>query len=115
MRLHFEVVSKFNKRIRITEAHWEFLIAWKHPSSDQGRRETIARVKEIKVIYDKEGNTLNVWFDDPKQEHTCEETGDEVILVKDKRGKVIGFEKLNFLPKGAGMSRKPIPVKAMVA
>ena len=70
---------------------------------------------EIKVIYDKEGNTLNVWFGDPKNEHISEETGDEVIIVKDKRGKVIGFEKLNFLPKGAGFSRKAIPVKTVVA
>jgi hypothetical protein len=26
----------------------------------------------------------------------CEETGDEVVLMKDKWGHVIGFEKLNF-------------------
>ena len=26
----------------------------------------------------------------------CEETGDEVILMKNKQGKVIGFEKLNY-------------------
>ena len=26
----------------------------------------------------------------------CEETGDEVILMKDISGRVIGFEKLNF-------------------
>lgn len=26
----------------------------------------------------------------------CEETGQEVILMKDKVGRVIGFEKLNF-------------------
>jgi len=29
-------------------------------------------------------------------EYISEETGDEVILMKDKLGKVIGFEKLNF-------------------
>jgi len=26
----------------------------------------------------------------------AEETGDEVVLMKDKTGRVIGFEKLNF-------------------
>jgi hypothetical protein len=26
----------------------------------------------------------------------CEETGEEVILMKDRTGRVIGFEKLNF-------------------
>jgi len=39
---------------------------------------------------------LTVWFDDPKKEHTSEETGEEVILMKDKEGRVTGFEKLNF-------------------
>ena len=51
---------------------------------------------QVKVYYDKIGNTLTVWFDDPQDEHICEETGEEVILIKDKVGRVIGFEKLNF-------------------
>jgi uncharacterized protein YuzE len=51
---------------------------------------------EVKVFYDKIGNTLTVWFADPNQEHVSEETGDEVVLMKDSAGKVIGFEKLNF-------------------
>jgi uncharacterized protein YuzE len=51
---------------------------------------------EVKVFYDKAGNTLTVWFADPNQEHVSEETGDEVVLMKDSAGKVIGFEKLNF-------------------
>jgi hypothetical protein len=29
-------------------------------------------------------------------EHVCEETGEEVVLMKDAAGRVIGFEKLNF-------------------
>jgi uncharacterized protein YuzE len=33
---------------------------------------------------------------DPNLEHVCEEIGDEVVLMKDRSGKVIGFEKLNF-------------------
>jgi len=50
----------------------------------------------VKVYYDRQGNTLTVWFDDPQHEHVCEETGDEVVLMKDRSGRVIGFEKLNF-------------------
>ena len=30
------------------------------------------------------------------QEYVCEETGDEVVLMKDRAGRVIGSEKLNF-------------------
>jgi uncharacterized protein YuzE len=52
---------------------------------------------QVKVFYDRVGNTLTVWFSDPKDEYICEETGDEVVLMKDRSGHVIGFEKLNFL------------------
>ena len=53
-------------------------------------------MEQIKIFYDRGGNTLTVWFDDPKNEYICEETGDEVVLMKDRNGQVIGFEKLNF-------------------
>ena len=68
----------------------------------------------MKIHYDRKGNTLNVWFDDPKKEHMCEETGEEVILVKDRSGKVIGFEKLNFL-SGGPRSIKRLPVEVLVS
>ena len=51
---------------------------------------------EIKVYYDREGNTLTVWFGSPSDEYVSEETGEEIVLMKDRDGKVIGFEKLNF-------------------
>jgi uncharacterized protein YuzE len=55
-----------------------------------------AKINSIKLYYDSVGNTLNVWFDDPSKEYVSEETGEDVILNKDKSGKVIGFEKLNY-------------------
>ena len=51
---------------------------------------------EVSVLYDREGRTLTVWFSDPHEEHVCEETSDEVVLMKDFPRRVIGFEKLNF-------------------
>ena len=51
---------------------------------------------EVKVLYDREGHTLTVWFTDSSREYVCEETGEEVVLMKDAAGRVIGFEKLNF-------------------
>jgi len=53
-------------------------------------------MEQVKVFYDRDANTLTVWFTDPGQEHVCEETGEEVVLMKDTTGRVIGFEKLNF-------------------
>lgn len=55
-----------------------------------------AGMAHVKVYYDREGNTLTVWFGDPANEYVAEETGEEIVLMKDKDGKVIGFEKLNF-------------------
>lgn len=51
---------------------------------------------QIKVYYDREGNTLTVWFGNPADEYIAEETGEEIVLMKDRDGRVIGFEKLNF-------------------
>jgi len=71
-------------------------------------------MEKIRIFYDKQGNTLNVWFDDPEKEYMCEETGEEVVLVKDKAGRVIGFERLNFLPPEAQVSLDEIPVEAII-
>ncbi len=48
------------------------------------------------MFHDRDGKTLTVWFGDSRNEYVCEETGDEVVLMKDSAGHVIGFEKLNF-------------------
>ena len=71
-------------------------------------------MEKIRVYYDSHGNTLNVWFADPKKEYVCEETGEEVVLVKHRQGKVIGFEKLNFLP-GKTHSITHLPVEVLVS
>jgi hypothetical protein len=58
---------------------------------------------KIKVIHDAVGHTLTVWFDDPSKESICEETTEEVVLIKDAKGRVIGFELLHYHP-AAGQS-----------
>jgi hypothetical protein len=62
-------------------------------------------MEQVKVFHDRTGNTLTVWFGEPQEEYICEETGDEVILMKDQAGRVIGFEKLNFSSVGADQVR----------
>jgi hypothetical protein len=37
------------------------------------------------------GNTLSVWFDDPSKESVCEEADDDVTLIKDRQGRLIGL------------------------
>ena len=70
---------------------------------------------KLRVHYDREGNTLSVWFDDPKKEHTCEESDDDMILVKDRRGRVIGFERLNFLSAKQRNDGATVPVEVHVS
>lgn len=72
-------------------------------------------MKPIKVFFDRAGNTLNVWFDDPEKEHVSEETSEEVVLVKDKDGKLIGFEVLNFLSADEARDVTVVPVEAAVS
>ncbi len=52
----------------------------------------------LKIYYDEVGKTLTVWFDDPTQEFIAEETDEEIILIKNQSGKVIGVERLNYTP-----------------
>lgn len=66
---------------------------------------------KVRVYYDREGNSLSVWFDDPKKEHICEETDDDIVLVKDSKGRVIGFERLNYLTSRQRAEGMSIPVE----
>ena len=70
---------------------------------------------KVSVHYNKETDTLDVWFGDPKDEHSCEEVGDGVILKKDKDGHVIGFEKL-YMHKVLNLPllSTPLPVEVLV-
>ena len=71
-------------------------------------------MKPIKIFFDKKGNTLNVWFDEPEKESVSEETAEEVILVKDKKGKVIGFEVLNYLSLNDIKDLRKLPVETEI-
>ena len=52
--------------------------------------------KRISIVFDKEGNSVDVWFCRPKKA-VCEETESGLIIKKDpKSGEILGFEKLNF-------------------
>lgn len=54
-------------------------------------------MEKIKVIHDCVKHTLTIWLSDPKNEVKCVETPEDVILMKDKSGHVIGFELLHFV------------------
>ncbi len=72
-------------------------------------------MNKITINLYMEGDTLNVWFDDPQKEHSCQETGDEVVLSKDISGRVIGFEKLNYRLSQEQRNSGMLPVEVKVA
>ncbi len=53
---------------------------------------------KIKLIHDAVGHTLTVWLKDSASEYICEETSDEIIIMKDKAGQVLGVEILHYNP-----------------
>jgi len=71
-------------------------------------------VDKVRVYFDRAGNSLTVWFDDPTKESVCEEVGDDMVLMKDRRGRVIGFERLNYLPKRKRAKGTNIPVEVQM-
>lgn len=63
-------------------------------------------MERIKVIHDTVGQTLTVWLGDPEQEYVSTMTDDEVIIMKDRMGRILGFEVLHYRPAepGAGLA-----------
>ncbi len=57
-------------------------------------------MEKIKVLHDTLGQTMTIWFDDPAKEEICEETTEEVVIMKDNKGSIIGLELLHYSPKG---------------
>ena len=56
----------------------------------------------VRVIHDPVGETLTVYWAQPRPDQICEETGDGVILIKDAATQeVIGFERLYYRPDGS--------------
>jgi hypothetical protein len=57
----------------------------------------------IRVIHDAAGQTLTVYWREPSRDQVCEETGEGVILIKDRQTQeVIGFERLYYRPEPDG-------------
>jgi hypothetical protein len=55
-------------------------------------------MERVRVIHDQVGHTLTIWLGDPKQEYASTLTDDEVIVMKDREGRILGFEVLHYHP-----------------
>jgi len=60
----------------------------------------MAKVKPLKIFVDPYGNTMTMWWDDPEKEYLSDEAEiSNDVLIKNKKGKYIGLEKIVFFPK----------------
>jgi hypothetical protein len=69
---------------------------------------------KIKVIHDQVGHTLTIWLGDPSTEWIAEETADEVVMMKNKSGKVIGFELLHYHPLAKSEEEEGLSVETII-
>jgi hypothetical protein len=53
-------------------------------------------MERIRVIHDTVGHTLTIWLGDPKQEYVSTLTDDEVVVMKNREGRILGFEVLHY-------------------
>jgi hypothetical protein len=58
-------------------------------------------MERVRVIHDTVGHTLTVWLGDPQQEYLSTMTDDEVLIMKDRDGRLLGFEVLHYQPSEA--------------
>ena len=56
---------------------------------------------------------MDIWFGNPEDEYISEEVGEGLILKKNKKGKIIGIEKL-YVVKILGIPQ-PLPVELVVS
>ncbi|MBI4653095.1 hypothetical protein HY750_02475 [Candidatus Kuenenbacteria bacterium] len=58
------------------------------------------KINKIQIFIDPYGNTLNLWWDDPKKSCEAQEAEHSWdVICLDKNKKAIGLEKLGFFPE----------------
>jgi Protein of unknown function (DUF2283) len=129
-RTLFSETTPLQELVVLTRDRWREIIRFKHPAV-RGHEENVREclrdpdfirepetgdglVEKVRVYFDRAGNTLSVWFGDPAKETHCEEIGDDTILVKDRRGRVIGFERLNYLSRKQKDTGTNVPVEVQM-
>jgi len=130
----FAETTPLGYRVVLTRDRWREIVRFKHPAlaghEEQVRacvhdpedyrlfheiyQERTGTVDKVRVYYDRTGNTLTVWFDDPAKESISEEIDDDVVLMKDRRGRIIGFERLNYRSRRPADQTAGIPVEVQV-
>ncbi len=53
----------------------------------------MAQEQRVKVIFDPSVNSLTVWFGNPAADYVATQIEDDLVVMKDSTGRVLGFEK----------------------
>ncbi|OQY68258.1 hypothetical protein B6D29_01040 [Microgenomates bacterium UTCPR1] len=64
---------------------------------------------KVKIYFDPIGNTMNIWWGDPKNAFSSEEvdaSDRNDVIVKDKQGRPISIEIIGLLPRELNVSEK---------
>lgn len=60
------------------------------------------------VFFGENGQSLSIWFDDPAKQDRLERSGQDLILRKDSRGRVIGVvHRKYFAPESRAEGERP--------
>lgn len=68
---------------------------------------------KVRLYYHRETDSMDIWFEKPLDEISCEEVGERTIVKKNKLGKIIGIEKL-YVMKTLGISHQ-LPVEIVMS
>ena len=69
-------------------------------------------MEKLRVHYARKANTLILWFDDPSKEFASEETPDrELVLITDRKRRVIGIKRMNYLSAKRHKEGGGVPVE----
>ena len=66
---------------------------------------------KMKFFYDKDGDVLDISIGKPRKAKS-EEIGNDVIVRKDNKGKVVGFTILNFEKRSESDKGFKVPIEA---
>ena len=68
-------------------------------------------MEKMRFFYDEEGDVLDISIGKPKKARS-QEIGNDIIIRKDSKGKVVGFTILNFERRSEAEKGFNIPIEA---
>jgi hypothetical protein len=101
----FEVKDIFGRLIRATKSYWNKIFL-SNIKNKKKRRKNMAKVK---IYFDPIGNTMNIWWGNPKDAFSSEEVDSKYrndVIIKDKKGRPISLEIIGVLPKELNISER---------